>query len=96
MPKIFVFSDDLEWCKSNFHFDGSEEYISHSYNGYKDGNYLLLMSACKYFIISNSTYSWWAAWLGNYQNKIVIAPKLWFNDPVGIVLPKGQTTCCVC
>ena len=39
-----------------------------------------LMSMCRYNIIANSSYSWWAGWLNSNVNKIVIAPKFWFNE----------------
>ncbi len=38
-----------------------------------------LMSLCDHQIISNSTYSWWAAWINNNQNKVVVSPYKWFN-----------------
>jgi hypothetical protein len=35
------------------------------------------MRLCKHFIIANSTFSWWAAWLGQYSMKTVYIPPVW-------------------
>ena len=77
--EIFIFSDDIEWCKSNLHFKQPVEFVSHEHKGEKFGNYLSLMIACSHFVIPNSSFAWWAAFLNNNDNKIVIAPKKWFN-----------------
>jgi hypothetical protein len=40
---------------------------------------LILMASCKNFVIANSSLSWWGAWLGSRQGKIVVAPRQWFK-----------------
>ena len=78
-PKYFVFSDDIEWCKENVKLDNMV-IVDHEYKGDRFDLYLQLMKSCKHFIIPNSTFAWWAAWLSDNKNKIVISPKLWFTD----------------
>jgi len=38
------------------------------------------MSLCDDMIIANSSFSWWAAWMGVANGKRVVAPKKWFNN----------------
>lgn len=74
---IFVFSDDMDWCRDNLKFSQQTIYVGQECAGKKFDNYLELMRRCKYFVIPNSTFAWWAAWLCDYRGKIVIAPKNW-------------------
>ena len=89
----FVFSDDLDWCKSQELFksdrflfnDNIERYDYQSMDGSGSMQYTLLphvdlclMSLCSGAIIVNSSFSWWGAWLQNNRGK-VIASKPWFG-----------------
>ena len=71
-PKFFIFSDNIDWCKNNLNIDAV--YIENT-NEIDD---LYLMKNCEHNIISNSTFSWWGAWLNENEKKIVIGPKQWF------------------
>ncbi|MEM7514287.1 MAG: alpha-1,2-fucosyltransferase, partial [Bacteroidota bacterium] len=76
-PEIFVFSDDIEWCKENLQYKLPLTFVGHEYKGKRFGKYLYLMSLCKHFIIPNSTFGWWAAWLSRNEQKKVVMPKPW-------------------
>lgn len=76
--KFFIFSDDIDWCRNKFKREGNEFiYWNKGAASYID---MQLMSNCKHNIIANSSFSWWAAWLNNYPDKIVIGPEKWVND----------------
>ncbi|MFH0972649.1 MAG: alpha-1,2-fucosyltransferase, partial [Patescibacteria group bacterium] len=76
-PTIFIFSDDLKWCKENIKIKYPIVFVKGNKN-YED---LIMMSKCSHNIIANSSFSWWGAWLNNNPNKIVIAPQKWLNNP---------------
>ena len=67
-PPYLVFSDDMEWCRSNL--SGDCIFMTHN-RDYED---LFLMAACDEHIIANSTFSWWGAWLGDGRT---IVPAEW-------------------
>jgi hypothetical protein len=89
-PVFFVFSDDIEWVKSNLPIDFPCIYIDYNH-GIESFNDMRLMSHCKHHIIANSSFSWWGAWLNANSEKIVIAPQQWFanNTNVNDLLPES-------
>ena len=69
---VYIFSDDIEWCKDVF---GKEVYYVEDSIGVQ----LFLMSKMDNLILSNSTFAWWGAYLNQKGGKI-IAPRPWFGS----------------
>jgi len=75
VDRYLVFSDDMYWCRRNFKGDKfifvdlQLDYIE-----------LFLQSKCTHNIISNSSFSWWGAWLNKNKDKKVVGPKNWFGS----------------
>lgn len=77
----FVFSDDIAWCKGQLSLSMPTTFVSsEAPDQLHPADDLHLMSLCKHFVIANSTYSWWAAWLGKAAEKVVITPRRWFRN----------------
>lgn len=84
-PVFFVFSNNTEelcWVKENYKLEGDIIYVDLNNPNYEE---LRLMYSCKHFIISNSTFSWWASFLAENPDKIVLAPEKWFMEYEGSV-----------
>lgn len=77
-PVFYVFSnthDDIEWIKNCYDFSQyNVKYVDLNNPDYEE---LRLMYSCNHFIVSNSTFSWWAQYLGEHENKLVVAPSKW-------------------
>ena len=79
---FLIFSDDISWCKKQPFFNNLQniKFVENSDSEEPVEVFqLYLMSMCNHNIIANSSYSWWGAYLNENPDKIVIAPKKWFN-----------------
>jgi len=75
---FFVFSDDFSWAKKYLPTDFPMTFVDHIESSRSHEN-LRLMSNCRHYIISNTTFGWWGAWLNRDRKKIVCVPKKWFK-----------------
>ena len=72
--EVIIFSDDIFWASAQELFKPDRFIISDGNSSYHD---MFMMTQCSDFIIANSTFSWWGAWLANTGR--VIAPSKWFG-----------------
>ncbi|MEZ9539112.1 alpha-1,2-fucosyltransferase [Shewanella sp. 10N.286.51.B8] len=75
-PKFFIFSDEIGKAKDYLGDNNDYIYIE----GCNDYESLRLMYSCKHFVISNSSFSWWGAYLSRSSQKIILAPEKWYSD----------------
>lgn len=78
-PKFYVFTDSPEWVNENFSFLDYTLVEGNPCVGWGSHFDMQLMGCCHHNIISNSTYSWWGAFLNKNEDRIVICPQVWFN-----------------
>ena len=84
-----IFTDDEAWVKNNFKIGKSLVFLG-DYR-LEDFEELMLMSKCNHHIIANSSFSWWGAWLNKSEDKIVLAPQVWYKlqNPNFNLIPPG-------
>lgn len=84
-PLFVVFSEDIDWVKKNLDIGADCIYVTEK-GTLQDYEELFLMSRCSSQIISNSTFSWWGAWLNQNPRKVVIAPRQpWLSRQTNII-----------
>lgn len=80
-PSFFIFSDDPVWATKNLEIKfSSPTYYVKTNSKLSPVDTLQLMSMCKHFIITNSTFGWWSAQISKNKDSIVIAPKRWYKN----------------
>lgn len=85
--RFFIFSDDPAWCREQFQ-GGDEQVMEADADPLAD---LHRMSLAGHHVIANSSYSWWAAWLGRKPGQQVLCPPRWTNGAVRV--PMEQKLC---
>lgn len=80
-PRYFVFSDNPAASRLKLALpSGRATFVDHNDGADATCSDLWLMTQCKHFIIANSTFSWWGAWLADCNKKTVVAPDSGLND----------------
>ena len=77
--ELFVFSDDIAWAREHIRFDLPTVFVD--WNAERNYEDLRLMSACRALVAANSTFSWWAGWLNERSDKVVVVPRQWYQEP---------------
>lgn len=87
--QFFAFTDDPQWVRTSVLPRFPDVIMVEGNQGSQSHNDMQLMSLCRHHIVANSSFSWWAAWLGERDDTIVIAPERWFAAEIdsGDIVP---------
>ena len=73
---FFVFSDDIKTAEKLLHFTKPHTIVDVNPLPQAQLN-LVLSSSAHHNLVSNSTFAWWAAYMNEHKDKIIIAPRYW-------------------
>ena len=75
-----IFSKNYSYAKKMAKkiFDNNDNLLFMSKENLKDHEEFYLMRQYENFIVPNSTFSWWAAYLSEKKSKLIIIPKKWY------------------
>ena len=76
-PHFFMFSDDNEWLRRNLKLNYAHTFVTYNHPDFYED--LRLMNFCKHYVIPNSSFSWWGAWLTRNPGGVTIAPDRWLD-----------------
>ncbi|MBT3072161.1 alpha-1,2-fucosyltransferase [Rhodomicrobium sp. Az07] len=78
--RIYIVSDDITWCREQALFRSAHKFVDLSDAEHPPTEEFEVLRNCRHFVISNSTFAWWAAWLSDFPDKVVIAPEQWSHN----------------
>lgn len=80
--EVYAFSDDPDWVQTHLAHLAPMHVVSHREQGGRPSHLeLWLMQQCQHYVLANSSFSWWAAWLGETPQSLVICPAQWVQTP---------------
>jgi hypothetical protein len=79
--EAFVFSDDPSWCREHLRLRHGTTVVDRTLPDERAWEDMYLLSLCRHHVISNSTFSWWGAWLSESDGKLVVGPRTWSLEP---------------
>lgn len=91
-PYFFCFSDNPDVMEQLLTMPYRITFVTHNRGDAGAHEDFHLMTLCRHFVLSNSTFGWWAAWLGEREGSVVLSPPLHYWDNRDILPQNWKTT----